>query len=411
MRRVVIAAVLIYSSGQADWLNSVVEKSKDLGTTLLDKTKDIYNSTTNHNEKKVSKEELQKQRFDKIWIKVHKKLSEGSLLIEEKNSVPKSAWMSRDKKDVQDDIDEVLNQIIEILVGDDLLEYKNQIININKKIAENKENIIQYKDEKVSAPIDSNIDTTKQQYDDKIKNTKDDINRLKNKITLIHTKLKKDLNNIGVNLTLEQIDVLLTRIDGDDIIQISLVMDILKNITNQIMILMKSSNEDLSQAKRYYGMHLISLELIVYIQQNYIDKVNNIFIPKIDKVIKTSNKLILDTNKIINNEKDDRRKLIYKSNLKAQELTLKVANLYKKDLENSRNNMKKAQNISKDNLKLAHNTYETVLLSSDLYNLISKTQKMFTTITKIEIPDIVPFDNIQIQQRYKELTKTLSSQE
>ena len=49
-----------------------------------------------------------------------------------------------------------------------------------------------------------------------------------------------------------------------------------------------------------------------------------------------------------------------------------------------------------------------VLLSSDLYSLISESQTMFNTITKIQIPHIVPFQNIQIQKRYKELTKTLN---
>ncbi|MEA3315392.1 MAG: hypothetical protein U9Q30_06025 [Campylobacterota bacterium] len=410
MNRVLIAVFLMYSSGQADWLNSVVEESKNIGTTILDKTKDIYSDATSSKEE-VSKEELQKQRFDKIWTKVHKRLSEGSLLFEKKNSSPESTWIGTDKNDVQDEIDEVLNEIIEILIGDDLLAYKEQIIDINKKIDKNKSNIIEYRNEKIAAPIDSNIYTTKKQYDNKIKDAKDEINILENKIVLVQNKLKTDFNNIGVMLTIEQINVLLTRIDGDDIIQISLVMDVLKQITNQIMILMKDSNEELSQAKRYYGMHLISLELIVYIQQNYIDKVNNIFIPKIDKVIDSSNKLIIDTDNMIKSEIDDRRKSIYELNLKAQKLTLEVANIYKKDLQNSRNNMKKGQNISKDNLKLAHNTYETVLLSSDLYNLISQSQTMFSIITKIQIPDITPFENIQIQERYKELTKTLTIQD
>jgi len=406
-KKVFIALFLIYNSSNADWLNSVVEESKNIGTTILDKTKDIYQSS---NKEELSKEELQKQRFDKIWTKVHKKLSEGSLLFEKKNSSPESSWIGTDKSDVQSEIDEVLNEIIEILIGDDLLEYKNQISDINEKINKNKINIIEYRNEKIAAPIDSHIYTTKKQYDEKIKDAKDEIKILENKIVLVQNKLKTDFNNIGVKLSVEQINVLLTRIDGDDIIQISLVMDILKQITNQIMVLMKDSNEDLSQAKRYYGMHLISLELIVYIQQNYINKVDEVFIPKIDKVIETSNKLINDTLKISKIEVDDRRKTIYEANLKAQKLTLEVANIYKKDLKNSRNNMKKAQKISMENLKLAHNTYETVLLNSDLYNLISQSQTMFNTITKIQIPDIVPFENIQIQERYKELTKTLNNQ-
>ena len=71
---------------------------------------------------------------------------------------------------------------------------------------------------------------------------------------------------------------MLSRVDGDDIIEISLVMETLKHITNQIMILMKESKEELVQAKKYYGMHQVLLELVVYIQQKYIDKSNTIYI-------------------------------------------------------------------------------------------------------------------------------------
>ena len=108
---------------------------------------------------------------------------------------------------------------------------------------------------------------------------------LKMRFASLKTDLKSNFKEIGVNLTSEQIEVLLTRVDGDDIIQISLVMETLKHITNQILELMKASKEELKQAKKYYGMHQVLLELVVYIQQQYIDKCDNVYLPKIDKMI------------------------------------------------------------------------------------------------------------------------------
>jgi hypothetical protein len=80
---------------------------------------------------------------------------------------------------------------------------------------------------------------TKSDFDEKIIETKNENNILENEIRIIKEKLKNDFKEIGVNLSSAQIDVLLTRVDGDDIIQISLVMETLKHITNQIMLLMK----------------------------------------------------------------------------------------------------------------------------------------------------------------------------
>ena len=219
--------------------------------------------------------------------------------------------------------------------------------------------------------------------------------------------MKKNFQEIGVNLTSDQIDVLLTRVDGDDIIQISLVMETLKHITNQILELMKASKEELTQAKKYYGMHQVLLELVVYIQQKYINKCNVVYLPKIDGMISDSAEMMLNTKRLKAQEEDTRRRSIYNHNLDAQALTNKAAKRYKHDIIASRNNMIEAQKIAKENLKLSKNTYATVMLSADLFDLINESQSMFEEVSKIQVPNLVPFENIQLEQKYKELTEKL----
>jgi hypothetical protein len=117
--------------------------------------------------------------------------------------------------------------------------------------------------------------------------------------------------------------------------------------------------------------------------------------------------MIENTKRLKNQEEDSRRKTIYSANLDAQILTNRAAKLYKKDIITSRNNMMEAQKISKENLKLSKNTYETVILSADLFNLISQSQIMFEEVSKIQVPNLIPFENIQLEQKYRELTEKL----
>jgi hypothetical protein len=210
-----------------------------------------------------------------------------------------------------------------------------------------------------------------------------------------------------VNLNSKQIDALLTRVDGDDIIQISLVMETLKYITNQILVLMKESQEELTQAKKYYAMHQVLLELVVYIQQKYIDKCDNSYIPKIEKLIVDSKAMMDETKRLRDKEEDPKVRAIYNINLDAQILTKKVAIRYKDDIIKSKKNMLEAQKISKKNLKLSQNTYQTVMLSANLFNLIKRSQTMFDEVSKIQVPKIVPFQSIQLQEKYRELTEKL----
>jgi hypothetical protein len=393
--------LLLLSTLQADWKSDMLEKSNQIYNETKDKTILLYKE--NVETQALTKEE----RMDKVWDNVYDDLEEGAKNIEKLNNAPESTWIGTDKEDVQKDINKLFEMIVNGLIEDDLLIYKTKMEKLKKEISNNKSDILKYREKRVGAPKKSAIYTTKSEYDRKIEETRNENRILENEIRIIKEDLKKNFQEIGVNLTSEQIDVLLTRVDGDDIIQISLVMETLKHVTNQILELMKASKEELTQAKKYYGMHQVLLELVVYIQQKYIDKCNSIYLPKIDNIISDSAEMMVNTNRLKAQEEDSRRRSIYNNNLDAQMLTNKAAKLYKNDIVSSRNNMTEAQKISKENLKLSKNTYATVMLSADLFDLINESQSMFEEVSKIQVPNLVPFENIQLEQKYKELTEKL----
>ena len=393
--------ILLLTTLQADWKSDMFEKSNQIYNETKDKTVLLYKE--NVETQPLSK----KERMDKVWDNVYDNLEEGAGYIDKLNNAPESTWIGTDKNDVQKDINRLFETIVDGLIEDDLLIYKTKMSKLKKEISNNKSNILKYREKRVGAPKKSLLHTTKSEFDSKIKESKDENTILENEIRIIKNDLKRNFSEIGVNLSSAQIDVLLTRVDGDDIIQISLVMETLKHITNQILELMKESKEELTQAKKYYGMHQVLLELVVYIQQKYIDKCNNIYIPKIDKMISDSSQMMENTNRLKDQEEDARRRSIYKHNFDAQALTNRAATLYRNDIVTSKNNMIEAQNISKENLKLSKNTYATVMLSADLFNLISESQNMFEEVSKIQVPNLVPFENIQLEMKYIELTKKL----
>ena len=393
--------ILLLSVVQADWKSDMLEKSNQIYTDTKNKTILFYKE--NVETYPLTKEE----RMNKVWDNVYDDLEEGAGYIDKLNNAPESTWIGTDKEDVQEDINNLFEMIVNGLIEDDLLIYKTKMETLKKEISNNKSDILKYREKRVGAPKKSAIYTTKSGYDTKIEERKNENTMLENEIRIIKEDLKKNFSEIGVNLSSKQIDVLLTRVDGDDIIQISLVMETLKHITNQIMLLMKASKEELTQAKKYYGMHQVLLELVVYIQQKYIDKCNTVYLPKIDKMISDSIEMMANTNRLKADEEDARRRAIYNNNLDAQMLTNKAATLYRKDIVASRNNMSEAQKIAKENLKLSKNTYATVMLSADLFDLINESQSMFEEVSKIQVPNLVPFENIQLEQKYRELTEKL----
>jgi len=396
-----IYPLILLTSLNANWTSDVVQSSQELYENTKDKTVLLYKE--NIESQALTKED----RMNKVWQNVYANLEESSTFIDKYNNAPDSAWLSEDKGDIKEDINDMFEMIVNGLIEDDLLVYKVKMSALKKEISTNKEQILNYREKRVGAPKSSLVYTTKSNYDSKIEETKKENKILENEIRIIKEGLKNNFKDIGVNLNSQQIEALLMRVDGDDIIQISLVMETLKYITNQILLLMKESQEELTQAKKYYAMHQVLLELVVYIQQKYIDKCDNSYLPKIDRLIVDSKAMMDETKRLRDAEEDPKVKAIYNINLDAQIFTKKVAVLYKNDIIKSKRNMIEAQNISKKNLKLSQNTYQTVMLSANLFTLIKRSQNMFNEVSKIQVPKIVPFQSIQLQEKYRELTEKL----
>ena len=341
------------------------------------------------------------------WGDIKDDLSDLSTLYNKKVKAPQDRWFGTDKDDIQEDIDKKLNDIIDTLLDNNFKEKKEEIEKLNSKIKKLQLKLLKYQENSISAPTSSTFLTTKDEYKQKIKDTKDEINILKTQVEKIKVSIKDDFSKIaGVNLTNEQMDALLSTVYGDDIIQSSYLISVIKNITKQILELMKMSNENLIKAKRYYGMHLGTVELIYLIQKKYIQKIDNIYLPKIDKIINDTNILIEQTKAKIDQNNQALSKA-YQENLKNQELNLKVALLYKEQLLKYKKQIELSLNETKKNLDLAKNTYETVSISNSLYSLIDKSKNEFEKILQLQIPQIEPFKNIQMAQKFKELTNKM----
>jgi hypothetical protein len=117
--------------------------------------------------------------------------------------------------------------------------------------------------------------------------------------------------------------------------------------------------------------------------------------------------MLAKTNQKISSEENMQRRNIYYQNYQSQQLTLKTAILYRQNLLNELQQVREARAVSRKNLELSKNTYETVTLSSDLFKIIASSQEMMKEVMKLQIPTIIPFENSQMKEKYQELTKKL----
>ena len=401
---------------QAQWSDSLKEgwdKSKEYGAEAWTATRELWNSTNqmfnlSEEDRKKLRQDDEDERFREMWADLFSEMQDGVGLVDNIKKAPQSAFFSADKKSLKDDLDVILDKMIVLLEDENINDYRHKIAEIEQYIAASKANIAHYRELKITAPRTHMVKTTKDAYDQKIAQEQHNIKLYGQESQRIKTYLRERLDDMGIHLTQEQVDILLSRVDGDDIIQMSVVFDVLKKITQRLMQLTQESGEDIHQAKKYYGMHVVLLEMVNYMQQKYIEQVDNIYIPKINTIIdKTllTQKTAREHLKADNNLK---RRATYINNIEAQNLTLKAARLYKDNLRQQKQKVLSAQGVIQKDLNLAQNTYDTVELSADLLSVLKTSQDSFDVLMSLQVPEIVPFENLQMKTKFQELSDKIS---
>ncbi len=422
------AVLATYSQlSYADWSDSVKnsweatkeysengwDKSKKYSSKAWSQTKEAWDGTSNkslelENTRKQVRAAEEDERFRDMWSSVFSQLEEGVGIVDKIKIAPDSAFFGDDKVSLQHDLNKILDKTLVLLEDNKINNYREKISSLNKNIESSKNNISQYREDKITAPNSHMVKATKEDLNLKIEQEKQNIVNYDKEISRIKIHFKEHLNDMGVTLTEQQVEILLSRVDADDIIQMAVVFDVLKKVTNQLMELTQASSEEIKQARKYYGMHVVLLEMVHHMQQKYIDTVEIVYIPKINSIIKKTITIQESARNNLQDEDSNKRKAIYRNNLAAQELTLKTAKIYKKNLREQQSKVHKAQKVVLKDLRLSQNTYDTVEVSADLLSVLKTSQDSFDALMTLQVPQIVPFENIEMQDKYQQLSKMIS---
>ena len=404
---------------QADWkdsidqtLNETLDKTKEYSDSAVKGTKDLYGSLTGEVKLITSKGitqaiviEENNQHIKKIWPDVLENLDDALSLNTQIDDAPDSRWFGADKKSLSKKQINVFSEIEALLNNPAISENRHNIDRIKKRINKEQQRIATLKEKRIIATTEE-----KEALNSSIQESVNNIEIFRKNIAHEKTDLKARLQEMGLMLSHDQIDVLLSRVDSDDIIKMSIMYDVLADITKQLMELTQEFNEDINQARKYYGMHVVLLKMVINMQQSYITKLNNEYLPKIDNIKNETIKVNQESKNLLATEKNSSQNKVLRHNIQAQQLTLKVTKLYTQQLKNQRNKVQEALTLAKMDYRVAKNTFDTVKLSAELIRLMKTNQASFNALMNIQIPEIVPFKNIAMQKKFEELSLLLRNQ-
>ena len=406
---IVFLFLTLSQSTFADWLD-IVKDGLESTIEVSQDTWDIAKKT--FDDESVSEEvipivqeniEISRSRALAVWDDLVDVFDEIIILKSEKNDASSISLFGKSKKDYDEKI-ELIFQSVASLINDPELENNRKTLQILKnKIlkSQEKSSNLYAKSVLASGKERKELENLADDYKKDSQEYKD------SKVDLIRG-VRSRLALYGLDLNKNQVEVLLSRVDAGDIIGMTTSFSVIAELTEQFSDATIASGENLQIAKKYYGMHVILLELQMHIQKNYINRLRNVYLVRAND-IRSENKLLIDeTFKLIDDAEGTYLK-IYKNNLESQKYTLKVLGLYeeilRKDLLKIETGLKKVN----DNYLLSLNTFQTVTVAADLASLMAENSNLFNEVMSIQVPELIPFENLQMQKEFEALTLQLSN--
>lgn len=168
------------------------------------------------------------------------------------------------------------------------------------------------------------------------------------------------------------------------------------------------ADESLEIARRYYGIYTVMLEIALKMHDDFVSKVDAEYLTRLDTVRHRAASARADAERLSAATNDAALRRILSHNISAQAETLEAAVIYGNRLREQRNRMKETRARIAERHEVAVNTWRTVRLSSELVGMVRAAGQDFDVLMSLDIPDLRPFENRELQEEFGKISRELA---
>jgi hypothetical protein len=316
------------------------------------------------------------------------------------------------REDRQRKIRELLDAALGVVTDVPVVDLQKKIDSLRKNIREHDDRIVRLREKQLVAPKDGVLPGY---VTDTVDSLGKDIDEAKKRIELNRAEIAKTktevheaLKKAGVQLSPEQVDLLLDSVLSGDLVRLVAVFNSAKMIDGQLGKLMTASGENIGAARKYFAMHAALFALLVHSQDLLIDKIDKQYLPKLSEIEVDIRKARAKTAELLKLENREDQKRALEGNRESQRLAEDAAKGYRRYLLQQREQIAKARQRATHDLRIADNTFETVEASYQLRNLMRDAAASFEAIQKLEAPTFDQiFKNEELRREFENLTRKL----
>ncbi|MBR1438304.1 MAG: hypothetical protein IJ587_07175, partial [Synergistaceae bacterium] len=346
------------------------------------------------------------------WDKLSKNLNDALELRDRQETLPDSSWLpfTEDKQSNSRKINEILDRALDILSGGDAGNTRSEAVRLRTKISSLRLELDDLRNKRITAPESTYLfwQMTKTKIDSRIKEVDKEIERTESDLRDINSKLTAELQNIGLELTESQTDILLNSVTGEDILQNTVIFDNVKAVVEKLEELSQNDSNTLEITKRYTGMYLVLNDLLIHTQEELIRKMDGEYKPRLREIMTEAESLRRDAEaKSKNKSYTPEQRNSFSQNAKSNSVTVQAAKLYGELLDSQRGALMSSLRSLRLNRDLAENTYRTVRSSGELRGLIHSGLNVFDAIGKLSMPELKIFESGIMRAEFDEINRRL----
>lgn len=344
------------------------------------------------------------------WGSLTGTLSDALSLRDRQEKLPASAWFGADRTSNARKIDELLDRALEILVQGQAGDLRRQALELRTEIPKLRLEADGLRNRRISAPESSRLPwvRTRAKIDEQLSELDGEIADRESALSAVDAQLAEALRALGLQLDDRQIDVLLSSVTGDDLLQNAVVFANVRVVVEKLAELSREDRDNLEVNRRYSGLYLVLNDLLIHTREELVRKIDGEYKPRLGEIGKEAEALRREAlAKASQTGYSDAQKKSFALNAESNAMTLRVAELYMQLLDSQRKGILDNLADLRRNRDLAENTYRTVRSSGDLRNLIRSGLELFDSIHALAMPEILPFENEAIRREFEEINKRL----
>lgn len=390
--------LLFAASASAD----VVDESLQRADALWDKTVE-YAGTALERARRLWRE--QHPQAAELWEQLIPRLDEVIALQDRQRELPENAWFGEDRGSADAEIDRLLDEVSVILVGDNVL--RQRMRELSSAMTGNRAAISDLKRRRLTAPSDSMWRKTVADIDAEIGEREALLQEQQTALDELHAEMAIALRVTGLDIDAAGLEFLMSTVVGDDVIDMTLAFEQVRDLTEQLERLTADSDEDVASARRYYGMYTVLLRTLDHMHASLLDSITQDYQPRVGAIAERARELQQETRTLLAR----RANPVLSSNLEAQQLTIAAAARYGDYLDGQRRQIELSRKQLARDIAIASNTYETVKMSGDLVALMQNSRQLLDRLFRLQVPPLRAFENLEMKREFQRLTETLRRQD